>query len=65
MYSSVIGDSVSPLATLDRGYAIVTDSASQRLITDATQAKAGAGITARLAKGSLHATVDSIAADDD
>ena len=52
-------DAVSPLATLDRGYAIVTDAESGKLITAASQAPAGRRIEARLAEGRLRATVDS------
>ena len=52
-------DSVSPLATLGRGYSIVTDAASGRLLTDATTVKIGTGIRARLAHGSIEATVSN------
>lgn len=48
---------VSPLATLDRGYAIVTDAASGRVLTDAAAARAGDTIRARLGRGALLATV--------
>ena len=47
---------LSPLAILDRGYALVFD-ASGTLLKDAARAKAGDEISARLAKGSLTATV--------
>ena len=47
---------VSPLATLDRGYAIVTDAADH-VITDASSVVPGSTITARLARGRLQATV--------
>lgn len=50
-------DSVSPLATLDRGYAIVTDKATGRILSDAAKVPVGASIRARLATGSLEATV--------
>ena len=50
-------DSVSPLATLERGYAIVTDAASGRVLTDASAVEVGSAIVARLADGSLQATV--------
>jgi exodeoxyribonuclease VII large subunit len=50
---------VSPLATLDRGYAIVLDSAGKAL-TDAKAIKTGEQITARLAKGSLEARVTKV-----
>ena len=51
-------DSVSPLATLDRGYAIVTDAERDGLITDAADAPPGTRIKARLASGRLLATVE-------
>lgn len=51
--------SVSPLATLERGYAIVSDLDSGKILTDASATKAGSGISARLARGSLVATVDT------
>jgi len=51
--------SVSPLATLERGYAIVSDTDSGKILTDASATKAGNSITARLAHGSLTATVDA------
>jgi exodeoxyribonuclease VII large subunit len=50
-------DSVSPLATLERGYAIVTDAESGRILTDASAVEPGTNIAARLASGSLEATV--------
>jgi exodeoxyribonuclease VII large subunit len=51
-------DSVSPLATLDRGYAIVSDAESGAILTDAAQVKPGSGISAQLAHGTLQATVN-------
>jgi exodeoxyribonuclease VII large subunit len=54
-------NAVSPLATLDRGYAIVTDAKSGRVLTNAAQAKAGDPIGARLSKGTISATVTGIA----
>jgi exodeoxyribonuclease VII large subunit len=50
---------VSPLATLDRGYAIVTD-ASGRVLVDSSKTSKGAQIQARLAKGSIAAVVRGI-----
>lgn len=55
-------DAVSPLATLNRGYAIVTD-ASDRVVTDASTVAVGAKIQTRLARGRLIASVNSIALD--
>jgi len=49
---------LSPLAILDRGYALVFDS-SGMLLKDAAPLKPGDEISARLAKGSLTATVKS------
>ena len=49
-------NTVSPLATLQRGFAIVTD-AGGAVVTDAADLKAGDEIEARLAKGSVAAIV--------
>jgi exodeoxyribonuclease VII large subunit len=48
---------VSPLATLDRGYAIVEDAESGKVLMKAADAKVGSDIRARLAEGELTATV--------
>jgi exodeoxyribonuclease VII large subunit len=48
---------VSPLATLERGFAVVTRASDGALITDATQLADGEAFDARLAHGSLRATV--------
>lgn len=53
-------NSVSPLATLQRGYAIVQDEANKKVFTDVNKLNTGDRITARLAKGSLICTVDEI-----
>jgi len=47
---------LSPLAILERGYALVFD-ASGNLLKDAAKVKAGDEISARLAKGTVSATV--------
>jgi exodeoxyribonuclease VII large subunit len=47
----------SPLATLDRGYSIVTVTATGSVVTDAAQAPVGTEIEARLARGHLRARV--------
>ncbi len=47
---------LSPLAILERGYALVFD-ASGKLLKDAANVKAGDEISARLAKGTVSATV--------
>lgn len=58
---------VSPLATLDRGYAIVTDTESGAIVSDATRINEGQQIATRLATGQLEATVtkSSINTEDD
>jgi len=50
---------VSPLATLDRGYAIVEDAESGNVLMNAGNATVGGDIRARLANGELTATVKS------
>ena len=47
---------LSPLAILERGYALVFD-ASGKLVKDAAKVRVGAEISARLAKGEITATV--------
>ena len=50
---------VSPLATLDRGYAIVEDAETGKVLVDAADATVGGDIRARLARGELTATIKS------
>jgi len=52
-------NSVSPLATLQRGYSIVTNSMNQ-IIKDSQSIKIGENITVRLAKGKLQASVNHV-----
>ncbi|HWO28448.1 MAG TPA: exodeoxyribonuclease VII large subunit [Candidatus Acidoferrum sp.] len=47
---------LSPLAILERGYALVFDGTG-RLVKDAAQVQAGQAISARLARGEIRATV--------
>jgi exodeoxyribonuclease VII large subunit len=49
-------EALSPVAILDRGYALVFDASGQ-LLKDATQLKAGDDIRARLSRGEVEATV--------
>jgi exodeoxyribonuclease VII large subunit len=49
-------ESLSPLAILERGYALIFDSEGN-LLKDATRVKAGDEISARLARGEIHAAV--------
>ena len=50
-------DAVSPLATLERGYAIVTDSKGT-VVTNAQDVRAGQLIDARLTKGTIRARIE-------
>jgi exodeoxyribonuclease VII large subunit len=52
-------NTVSPLATLDRGFAIVTRGADGALVTDVASVAVGEEIEARLARGRLRAKVTS------
>lgn len=52
--------SVSPLATLERGYAIVLDAGSGVALTDAEASAPGREIRARLHRGALLATVTKV-----
>jgi len=49
-------ETLSPLAILERGYALVFDN-SGTLVKDAEQVKAGEEISARVARGEIRATV--------
>ena len=51
--------SLSPLATLERGYAIVTD-AGGKVLTDSSVVARGVAIDVRLARGGFAATVDAV-----
>lgn len=50
-------DAVSPLATLERGYAIVTDSKGT-VVTNAQDVRAGQLIDARLTQGTIRARIE-------
>ena len=49
-------EALSPMAILDRGYALVFD-ASGKLLKDAAKVSAGDEISVRLARGEIRATV--------
>ena len=53
-------EAVSPLATLERGYAIVRHGEDGRILQDAGELTVGDSIAARLGQGTLDATVTSI-----
>jgi exodeoxyribonuclease VII large subunit len=48
---------VSPLATLERGYAIATRASDGAILYSAEQVEPGDGIEVRLARGSISARV--------
>lgn len=56
-------EAVSPLATLQRGYAIVSDEEAH-IVRSAEQVQRGQKITARLAKGQLHCEVLQVTNED-
>ncbi len=56
--------SVSPLATLERGYAIVKDAANDKVLMRAADVRKGDDIRAQLARGELVATVKQVIDDD-
>ena len=49
---------VSPLATLDRGYAILLDEASGRVVRSVAQASPGQSLRARVADGKIALRVE-------
>lgn len=53
-------NTLSPLNTLERGYALVTDPQTRQVVTDSDQVIPGAQISARLAKGELICRVEAI-----
>ena len=52
-------NAISPLATLERGYAIVS-TPDGSILRDARDVQPGARISARLGKGQLACTVDEV-----
>jgi exodeoxyribonuclease VII large subunit len=53
-------DTISPLATLQRGYAIVCRERDGLIVTDARQTQPGEALEARLARGRLGCRVETI-----
>ena len=53
-------EALSPLAVLDRGYALVRDAASGRIVRDASATAPGDRLAVRVARGRLTATVDDV-----
>jgi exodeoxyribonuclease VII large subunit len=51
---------VSPLATLDRGYAIVSDSGNGKIMANTAGIKPGQQLTTRLSDGQFTSTVNRV-----
>ena len=51
-------DALSPLAILQRGYAIASDSLTGKALTDAAAAAVGQPVAVRLHRGVLHTRVE-------
>jgi exodeoxyribonuclease VII large subunit len=56
--------SVSPLATLDRGYAIVKNASTENVLTNASDISSGEDVRAQLSRGEIIATVKKVVLDD-
>jgi exodeoxyribonuclease VII large subunit len=56
--------SVSPLATLDRGYSVIQDASTGKVLLRAGDVKPGDEVLAKLARGELLATVKKVIKDD-
>jgi exodeoxyribonuclease VII large subunit len=50
----------SPLATLERGYALVTDGKTGAALRDAAELQTGQEVQARLAHGGFRATITRV-----
>ena len=53
-------NTLSPLATLERGYAIVTERISGKLLRDASKVKPGDRVKTQLARGELECIVEDV-----
>ena len=51
---------ISPISTLDRGYAIVSDSKTNKIVKNANHLKVGKKIHVKLATSEIDSTVDKI-----
>lgn len=58
-------NTVSPQATLERGYAIVSDTGTGNILRDAAATAKGTEVTARLSRGSIQAVVTNTRLDND
>ena len=57
-------NNLSPLSTLERGYAIVEKSATKQIIRNAHEVRTGEHVDTRLAHGRLHCLVKGVVEDD-
>ena len=55
-----LATTVGPLATLERGYAIVTENRSGRIVREAQDLQAGDPLRIRIARAEIDSTVKSI-----
>lgn len=58
-------NAISPLATLERGYAIVTETKNGHVVDNASMLKQGDSVNTRFAKGQIQSTVDKIIENDE
>lgn len=53
-------NTLNPLSTLERGYGLITDAQTQKVITSSNQVKPGTTVNARVAQGEFICRVESI-----
>lgn len=53
-------NTLNPLSTLERGYSLITDAQTQKVITNSNQVKPGTSVNARVAQGEFVCRVESI-----
>ena len=53
-------NTLNPLSTLERGYGLITDAQTQKVITNSNQVKPGTSVNARVAHGEFVCRVESI-----
>lgn len=53
-------NTLNPLSTLERGYGLITDAQTQKVITSSNQVKPGTAVNARVAQGEFVCRVESI-----
>jgi len=53
-------NALNPLSTLERGYGLITDAQTQKVITNSNQVKPGTSVNARVAQGEFLCRVESV-----